>query len=315
MVLSVHQAAPLKGIAFMVASACFMNLNNAVLKWLSDGFPVGQIIFMRAAFVLLVPLFFLVWMNGGWDALRINNLKVHILRAACVSMSVIFFTLGVTYLPLADTVAITFAGPLLLAALAGPILGENVGWRRWSAVVVGFAGILIIMRPTGDVVRLAVLFPLGSAFLAVTRDLITRQMTAKESSTAVLMTTFILNGMVGACTIPIGFYAAANPGSIMPSFGPWLMPGIESVFFSFVGALLVGAGHYAMIEGFRYAEASTVAPFRYTAIFWAGLAGFIIWGDIPDTWTLIGTGIVIASGLYILHREYLNLHDRDKAYD
>ena len=141
----------------------------------------------------------------GWDALRINNLKVHILRAACVSMSVIFFTLGVTYLPLADTVAITFAGPLLLAALAGPILGENVGWRRWSAVIVGFAGILIIMRPTGDVVRLAVLFPLGSAFLAVTRDLITRQMTAKESSTAVLMTTFILNGMVGLVQFLLAF--------------------------------------------------------------------------------------------------------------
>jgi drug/metabolite transporter (DMT)-like permease len=313
MALSVHQAAPLKGIAFMVASACLMNLNNAALKLLSEGFPVGQIIFMRAVFVLLVPLLFLVWLNGGWDALGINNLKIHILRAICVSMSVIFFTLGVTYLPLADTVAITFAGPLLLAALAGPVLGENVGWRRWSAVIVGFAGILIIMRPTGDVIRMVVLFPLGSAFLAATRDLITRQMTAKESSTAVLMTTFMLNGVVGACTIPIGLYAAAHPASIIPSFGPWVMPGFASVVISFCGALLVGAGHYAMIEGFRYAEASTVAPFRYTAIFWAGLAGFILWGHVPDIWTLTGTGIVIASGLYILRREYVHRHDPEKG--
>lgn len=314
MALSSHQTAPLKGIAFMVMSACLMNLNNAVLKWLSDDFPVGQIIFMRAVFLLAIPLWFFVWLNGGISALKVNDWKVHLLRAALVSKSVFFFTLGVTYLPLADTVAVTFAGPLLLAALAGPVLGENVGWRRWSAVIVGFAGILIIMRPTGDVIRLAVLFPLASAFLAASRDLITRKITARESSTAVMMTTFMLNGVVGLCTIPVGLYAAANPGDIIPSFGIWVMPGLADIGISLLGALLVGGGHYGMIEGFRYAEASTVAPFRYTAIVWAGLAGFLIWGHVPNFWTLTGTGIVIASGLYILHREYVLRHAPEKAH-
>ena len=128
------------------------------------------------------------------------------------------------------------------------------------------------------------------------------------------MTTFILNGVVGACTIPIGLYAATHPGTIIPSFGPWVMPGMMALGISFVGALLVGVGHYAMIEGFRYAEASTVAPFRYSSIVWAGLAGYLLWGDIPDFWTLTGTGIVIASGLYILHREYVHRHEPEKAH-
>ncbi|HAA91468.1 MAG TPA: hypothetical protein DCS82_00670 [Rhodospirillaceae bacterium] len=314
MALSSHQTAPLKGIAHAVMSACLMNLNNAVLKWLADDWPVGQIIFTRAIFVLAVPLFFFVWLNGGWDSLRINDLKVHLLRAGCVSLSVFFFTLGVTYLPLADTVAITFAGPLMLAALAGPVLGENVGWRRWSAVIAGFAGILIIMRPTGDVIRLAVLFPLASAFLAASRDLITRKITARESSTAVMMTTFICNAVVAVLTIPIGLYAAANPGEIIPSFGAWVMPSMTALGISFLGALLVGGGHYCMIEAFRYAEASTAAPFRYTAIVWAGLLGFLVWGHVPDIWTISGTAIVIMSGLYILHREYVHRHAPEKTH-
>ena len=298
----------------MVASACLMNLNNAVLKWLTGGYPLGEILFLRGVFVLLAPLLFFVWLNGGWSALRINNFRVHLLRAACVSASVFMFILGVTYLPLADTVAITFAGPLLLAALAGPVLGEHVGWRRWGAVVAGFAGILIIMRPTGDVIRLAVLFPLGSALLAATRDLITRRITANESSTAILMTTFMGNALVALCTIPIGIYAGSHAGSIIPSFGPWVMPSMVDLGISFLGSLFVGAGHYCMIEGFRYAEASTVAPFRYTAIVWAGAAGFFIWGHVPDHWTLTGTAIVIASGLYILRREYVHRHNPDRTH-
>jgi drug/metabolite transporter (DMT)-like permease len=313
MALSAPRQDPLKGIAFMMASACLMNLNNAVLKWLSAGYPVGQIVFMRGVFVLLVPLLFFVWWNGGWTALRINNWRIHFLRAGCVSISVFFFTLGVTYLPLADTVAVTFAGPLLLTALAAPVLGERVGWRRWSAVVVGFAGILVIMRPTGDIVRLAVLFPLASALLAAARDLVTRRITAKESSTAVLMTTFFGNAIVGLCTVPIGLYAAGHPGILIESFGPWMMPTITDLGISFLGALFVGAGHYCMIETFRYAEASTAAPFRYTAIVWAGVAGYFIWGHLPDHWTLIGTAIVIASGLYILRREYAYRHNPDRT--
>jgi drug/metabolite transporter (DMT)-like permease len=312
--ITTHQIAPLKGIAFMVMSAFMMNLNNAVLKLMAEGFPIGQIIFMRAVFVLVAPLFVLVWINGGWDALRVNDLKVHLLRAACVSASVIFFILGLIYLPLADTVAITFVGPLLLAALAGPVLGENVGWRRWSAVIAGFAGILIIMRPTGDVIRFAVFLPLASAFLAASRDLITRRITASESSTALMMTTYICNGLVGLCTVPFGLYEAAHPGTFVTGFGPWMMPDMAALGISFLGALFVSVGHYCMIEGFRYAEASTVAPFRYTAIVWAGLLGYLLWGHLPDAWTVTGTTIVIMSGLYILRREYIHRHAPENAH-
>lgn len=280
-------SAALYGIAFMVASSFFMNLNNAILKWLSTGYPAGQILFMRALFIC-VPIAFFIWRAGGFESVRIVSYRGHVLRAVFTVASAFMFVNGVRYLPLADAIAISFAGPLFITMLATPVLGEHVGIRRWAAVVVGFLGVLIITRPTGDVARLAVLLPLGSAFAAAVRDLMTRRMTtARETSNAILVTTTMAVGLSGLATLPLG----------------WRMPAPEDIGIIALGGIFTGCGHYCMIEAFRLAEAGLVAPFKYSSILWAVGLGYLFWGDLPDVWVYTGTAIVVASGLYILRRE------------
>lgn len=281
--------APLYGILFMLAGSFFMSLNNAILKWLSAGYPAGQILFMRSSFIF-VPIAFFIWHAGGLKSVRIVNAKVHMWRACCVICSAFLFLNAVRLMPLADVIAITFAGPLFLTMLATPVLGEHVGMRRWMAVIVGFIGVLIIIRPGGDLWRLAALLPLGTALADATRDLITRRMTAQETSNAILVTTTAAVGLAGLCTV---------------ATGTWILPTPSDFGLIVLCGLITGFGHYCMIETYRLAEAGLVAPFRYSSILWAGGLGYIFWGDLPDQWVIVGTLVLIASGLYILHREFV----------
>jgi drug/metabolite transporter (DMT)-like permease len=284
-------SAPLRGILYMVLGGFFMTINNAMLKWVSD-FPPGQTVFIRGLFTV-VSILVIVSASGRIGHLRVGRPATHVVRAASMALSVTCFILGLRYLPLGETVAITFAGPLFVTALATPLLGETVGWRRWTAVVVGFVGVLIIARPTAELFQLAALLPLGAASLAALRDLLTRRMTASESSEAILMTTTLGLIVAGLCTLPFG----------------WAPIGWEDVAVMAASGVLATAGHYYTIETFRHAETALVSPFKYLTIVWAIVIGIAVWGDIPDIWMLAGTAVVVVSGLYILHREY-SVHRR-----
>jgi len=281
--------AALLGIGFMLAGTFFMSLNNAVLKWLTADYPPGQILFMRASFIC-IPIAFFIWRAGGWHSTRVVSVKGHALRAAFTVASAFFFVNGVKYLPLVDATAVTFAGPLFITILATIILGEKVGWRRWSAVIAGLIGVLIITRPTGDVIRLAVLLPLGSAFAGAMRDVITRRLAARETSNSILVTTTAAVACAGLLTLPFG----------------WTMPTSLDLAIVALGGMITGCGHYCLIETFRHAEAGLVAPFKYSSILWAVGLGFFVWGDWPDMLVMVGTAILIASGLYILRREMVS---------
>lgn len=291
MVSDMHRAAPFKGIAFMVLSVFFMNLNNVLLKWLSAGYPASQIIFMRSLIMVMIVLA-IAASTGGFGMLRPRNLWAHWHRGFLQLLNGIFFVLSVTYLPLAETVALTFASPLFLTALAIPFLGERVGWRRWGAVVVGFVGILIITRPFSEALQLAMLFPLAAALSGAIRDIVTRKLTARESSLAILFSSSLI-ATLG--TLP------AAPLNLEPL--DWTLPGWVDLGLIALTGLCVAAGHFFMIDTFRYVEAKVVAPFRYTGIIWATILGYIIWAQFPDQYTLVGVSIIIASGLYILHRQ------------
>ena len=270
----------------MLAGTFFMSLNNAILKWMSASYPAGQILFMRGSFIF-IPIAIFIWRAGGFRSVRVDSYGGHAIRAFCTVVSAFLFVNGVRYLPLADITAITFAGPLFITMLATLMLGEFVGWRRWSAVIVGFIGVLIITRPTGDVIRLAVLLPLGSALAAALRDLITRRIAPRETSNAILVTTTAAVALSGLATLPMG----------------WIVPTAADLGLFALGGIVSGCGHYCMIETFRHAEAGLVAPFKYSSILYAVALGYLFWGDLPDAWVIAGTVILVASGLYILHRE------------
>lgn len=275
-----------RAIACMLAATALVSLNDALVKSLTSSYPVGQVLFLRGIFVL--PwIVLLAHIMGGIGRLKVKNVKGQAFRAIFVVGSSFLFVNGLIYLPLADAIAVTFAGPLFITALAPLALGEHVGWRRWLAVVVGFVGVLFMVRPDGDVIQWAVLFPLGAALCGGIRDLITRRISQTETSAAVLFFTTCAVVAASALTLPFAWSAVSA---------------LDLVYFA-LSAMLVAGGQYLMIEAYRHGEAAFVAPFKYSFMIWAVLFGYLFFAELPDAWTVLGTVIVAASGLYILQRE------------
>ena len=282
-----HQDSPGRGIALMLGGLLLLIINDATAKWLTDSYPVPQIISLRGITILL-PLVIILYFRGGFAAFKPYRIRNQALRALCFVGSTFFIITALSMMPLADAVAFTFTGPLIIAALAPFLLSEHVGWRRWSTIIVGFAGVVVIARPTPDAFQWPALVALGAAFWSALRDMVTRRISAEESSDLILFYSTV---------------AVMTVGALAAFVYPWRMPDAEDwALFALLGVLNGGA-HYMMIEAHRWAEASVIAPFRYTALVWAFILGYFLWDDVPDAWLLSGSALVVASGLYILHRE------------
>jgi len=280
------QSTNLRGIAMMIAGGLLLTISDTITKWLTGGYPVGQIMAIRSVFTML-PIAIFAWQAGGLRALRLGNIKLQSLRAACAVGSSFLFVTGLIYLPLADAIAFAFSGPLFVTALAHLVLGETVGWRRWSAVTVGFIGILIMLRPGGDAIQWFALFPLCAACCGAVRDILTRKIRTSDSPVAILAFTMLAVGVAGLTTLPFG----------------WKPVPLEDLMLLATTGIVVGAAQYLVIHAFHNAEASLIVPFKYLTLIWGAGFGYIIWGDIPDSWVIIGSLVVVGSGLYIMYRE------------
>lgn len=280
--------APVKAIILMLTGGAVLTLNDGLIKVLAADYPTGQVLAIRGLFIYF-PILFFAYRAGGLQTLwQIKSWRGQSLRGFCVVGSSFCFVTGLSYLPLADAIAIAFAGPLFVTALAPLLLGETVGWRRWSAVSVGFIGVLLIVQPGTAGFQWFAIFPLMAAFLGGIRDIITRTLAPSESSVAVLFVTTTTVLCAGSLSYFVTDWKPVQDGH-------WIY---------FVGSgLLIGVAHYLMIEAFRYGEAALVSPFKYGNLLWATLFGFLLFGDLPDTMMLAGAGVLVASGLYILRRE------------
>ncbi len=275
-------------ILCMLGSVLLLTCNDTIVKSLSSHYPTGQLLFLRGLCVWPWIIGLALW-YGGLHTIKVKSFDGQILRSCCVIASAFLFVAGLRVLPLAETVAAAFTGPLFITALAPLMLGERVGWRRWLAVCVGFGGALFMIRPGTDALQLAVLFPLASAFCAGLRDVITRRIAQTESPVAVLAVATAAVMLAGCVTLPFA----------------WVDVQIDHIWrFALSGAVIAPA-QLLMIEAFRRGEAAVVAPFKYTSLIWALIMGFLVFGDFPDTWTLIGAAIIMSAGLYVLHRETL----------
>ena len=278
----------LKGIACMIGGTAFLTLNDGVMKWMTAVYPIGEIIFIRSLFVL-IPVALLAWRAGGLAALRVHNVRGQAVRTLLSIASMAFFVTGLSLLPLAEAIALTFASPLFVTMLAPPLLGEQVGWRRWLAVIVGFVGVLVMIRPGGEAMRWAVLLPLGAALTFGLANIVTRRISVTESSVSILAVSMLSVTVASLATAPFG----------------WRAPAVIDVAFLALAGIMLGCAHYLMIEAFRLAEAAVAAPFHYSAMIWAVILDLIVWVIWPDVWVVGGAAIVILSGLYILRRETL----------
>ncbi|MBT7758266.1 MAG: DMT family transporter, partial [Rhodospirillaceae bacterium] len=219
--------------------------------------------------------------------LQVKYPKAQLIRAVLMIASTFLFVNGLRRMPLAETIAIAFVGPIFVTALAPVILSERVGWRRWAAVLVGFAGVIVILRPGGGELNWAALLPAGAALCGASRDLLTRGISHGEASGTTLFYSTLGVALAGAVMMPFG----------------WQTPAVGDLGLFALAGLLLSVAHFLHIETFRFAEAAVVAPFKYSSLLWAMVIGFLIWGDIPDSRTLLGAALLVGSGLYIFHRE------------
>ena len=276
-----------RGIACTIAACILVTSNDAIIKWLSDEIPIGQIIAIRGVF-MLAPVAFLVWRLGGRKALRVRDHRGQAFRIAFFVAGTFLFLNGLGRLPLADATAIIFAEPLFVTLLAIPFLGERVGWRRFSAIAVGFLGVLLMVRPTGDAFRLAALLPLGAALCVAAVGIITRRISRTETTASMLF---------------YGSVAVMAAGFLTAFAGNWRMIAFADLGFLAVGAILMGFANFLFIEGLRLAEATVVTPYKYVSLIWALVLGLVLWQHVPDAWTTAGALLVVACGFYIWRRE------------
>ncbi len=278
--------APLKGIAFMVLAMFLLITSDAFTKWLGGDYSAWQIISIRSIFVLLIVCL-IVWRRGGIPTLKVRNAGGQAIRAGCYVMTTMLIAISMILLPLADAEAMLFASPLFITALAAPLLAERVGWRRWAAVPVGFTGMLVMLRPTPDAIQVLALIPLAAAAFSAVRDILSRKLSVTESTNSIMFWSSLTVVVVTAMVAPFVWRPLA-----------WGDLGLMAI-----AGTLVGSAHYLMVEAYRAAEAALVSPFKYSGLIWAVIFGFVIWGDIPDLWIITGGALVVASGLYIVHRE------------
>jgi drug/metabolite transporter (DMT)-like permease len=275
-----------KGIGCMVLGCAFLMASDAFSKWLSQTYSVGQIMSLRNVFVL-VPMFIILWRKDSFHELRVHSWKAQLFRSGFHIAAAIFFITSIGVLPLADVHAIGFAGPIFIAAVSPLMLGEHVGWHRWTAILIGFGGVLIMLRPTGESFTLLGLFPLAAALCASFRDLVTRKMSRTETSMSMLFVSSVAVIVAGMVTLPID----------------WKPLTWTSLLLFVANGLVNGGAHFLIIEAYRLGQAPVVSPFKYSILLWAALFGYMVWGHVPDRWIVIGAIPVVASGLYILHRE------------
>jgi drug/metabolite transporter (DMT)-like permease len=275
-----------RGIGYTLIAVLLFSAVNAAAKQLAERYPILEIVFFRSLFAL-VPCLVMVIRAGNPRLLATQRPWSHATRAATWFGSVTFGFLSYHLLPLADAVAISFSGPLFLTALSVPILGERVGRHRWGAVIAGFLGVLVMVHPSGDVVQWGSFAALANALFFAFGSLTVRDMSRTEPSVRIVFYTMLV--------------AAVLSG--IASVFLWVQPGwLDLLMLAGVG-IAGGIAQFWTVQAYRCAPPSAVAPFTYTSMVWAILFQVAIWNDWPTAGVLLGAAIVIASGLYILHRE------------
>ncbi|CBS88750.1 DMT family transporter [Azospirillum lipoferum] len=271
---------------FLAAILLFAAMDT-LIKFLTAGYPVPQLMFVRSLVAFLLVGGYTLWRGGGIAAMRTQRPWGHVWRAFAGLISMGCFFYAFRELPLADVYVLSFAGPLFITALSAPLLGEPVGWRRWVAVVVGFGGVVVMAQPSAGAPLVPVLVGLCAALFYALAALAVRGLSRTETSASIVLYLLLTTTVVsGALTVPV-----------------WIAPTADALgLMALVGVLGAGA-QVLLTQAFRRAPPAVVAPFEYTGMVWASLFGWMVFGDLPTAPVLLGAMVIIGSGLYILHRE------------
>ena len=277
-----------RGALLMALAMASFTINDAFTKSVTPYINTGQILFVRGI-MTCVLVYFIARHMGALRPIKTLLRPIIVLRCLCEVSASILYLKALAMMGFANVSAIMQSLPLAVTLGAALFLNEKVGWRRWTAIMVGFIGVLIILRPGPDGFTFGALLVVGAVFVTAGRDLLTRRMYTDIPSLTVTMTTSFVNTMFGA--------------ALIAPFGGW-QP-MDGYVWShlFASALLVVIGYQAVILSMRSGDIAFVAPFRYTSMIWAFSIGYFVFGESLNSWILLGTAIIVASGLYTFYRE------------
>lgn len=296
----------LLGICCVMTAVVIFSIQDMGIKWLSGGYPLHQIIFIRASVAIVLTLAIFVPLEGGYRNLLSRRWRMHLLRGGAIVIGNMAFFTGLASLPLAEAVAIFFTAPLIITILSVPILGEHVGPQRWFAVMVGLCGVLIIVRPGTEAFQAAAILPLVAALAYSLLQMMTRKLgvAEKASTMAFYMQLMFLSA---SCVMWViagdGRFSGGGNPSLEFLLRAWVWPSTTDFAIIFAIGTMNAFGGYLISQGYRVAEAGLVAPFEYVAIPLAVLWGVLLWGEWPDTMVWIGIVLIAAGGLFVAYRE------------
>jgi drug/metabolite transporter (DMT)-like permease len=285
-----------KAVLLKIASALVFAVMSTLVRWVSADVPVGEVVFFRSAFAIIPVVLIFAWRRELMTAVRTGRPFGHVTRGLLGIVGMFLSFAALARLPLAEVTAIGFAAPLITVALAALVLKERVRIYRWSAVAVGFVGVLVMLAPHldagrllagGSAASLGALFAITNAFTSAGSTIQTRRLTGSETNSAIVFYFSVFCALGGLLSLPFG----------------WVAPSAPQLLALVVIGFLGGIGHLLMTESFRLAPASLVAPFDYTSILWAFLLGYLVFGEVPASLVFVGAGIVSAAGLFVIWRE------------
>ena len=287
----------LTGVTLKVASALVFTFMSAGIKWAGPDYPTGQIVFFRSFFALVPLAIWLAYRGDLFDAVRTSDLRAHVVRGLIGSCGMFSGFLALSYLPLSDAVVIGYAAPLITVVLAAIFLKEQVRVYRWSAVLAGFVGVIIMVSPhltfgpghdASTASAIGATFALLGACCSAGATIQVRRLTAHESTGAIVLYFTLLTTMLGGATALLG----------------WTMPSPSDLAVLISVGIVGGIGQILMTQSFRYADASLIAPFDYTTMIWALLLGWFVFGQAPSSTVVLGGAIVALAGIFVIWREH-----------
>lgn len=282
-------SSPLRGIVLSVLGAGCIVVNDAAMKWVVSEHPIGQAIGVRGVFVLAGLGVLALLHRRSRGILRWRRPGAQFWAALMLTIPIFVYIFSLSQLPLSLATLIFFVNPFFVTLMAPWLAGETVGWRRRMAVLVGFVGAAVVIRPGGAEFHWILLGPVFSAFMAAWRDLYLRRVLVHETSLAVLLWSTVMVTLAAGATYPMGWPALSGLDLLL-------------LLGAAVGFAL---GIYLTTEALRFADASLLATFKYSAIVWALVIGYLVWSEIPDDIVALGAALIVGSGLYIVYRERL----------
>jgi S-adenosylmethionine uptake transporter len=295
---------PLRGILFLVLATTIFPIQDVIIKSLSGEYAVHQIVFLRGLFALpLVTV--LAWSDGAFKNFQLGSIWLQVLRAATGFTSYLVYYMALATIGLAETAAITFSTPLFVTVFAAFFLGEKIGLHRWSAVILGLIGVLIVVQPGNSVFEPAAVLALFAAISYGTSIILTRVIGNKANGGATTLFTVVFFTLGGALLglIFSNVDAASPHPSLAFLYRAWIWP-MSGHWWMFISLGCISAvGFYALVQAYRSADASVVTPFEYTYLPWTILWGYVFFGALPGVNTWVGLFFIVGSGLFIIYRE------------